>query len=116
MVQIPDNVRPYLDAVLKHHFWILLALVPPVVLPMVFLARGKLADEIESARSQIESRLSAVRSVTGIRPHPNNEWSSEIDKATKRVKGQTLAEWRKVWDSQQPLRVWPASPRRTRGP
>jgi len=50
-----------------------------------------------------------VRSVTGIQPHPNNEWSSEIDKATKRVKGQTLAEWRKVWDSQQPLRVWPAS-------
>jgi hypothetical protein len=47
--------------------------------------------------------------VTGIQPHPNNEWSSEIDKATKRVKGQTLAEWRKVWDSQQPLRVWPAS-------
>jgi hypothetical protein len=109
MVQIPDNVRPYLDAVLKHHFWILLALVPPLVLPMVFLARGKLAAEIDSARSQIESRLSAVRSVTGIQPHPNNEWSSEIDKATKRVKGQTLAEWRKVWDSQQPLRVWPAS-------
>jgi hypothetical protein len=109
MVQIPDNVRPYLDAVLKHHFWILLALVPLLVLPMVFLARGKLAAEIDSARSQIESRLSAVRSVTGIQPHPNDEWSSEIDKATKRVKGQTLAEWRKVWDSQQPLRVWPAS-------
>jgi hypothetical protein len=109
MVQIPDNVRPYLDAVLKHHFWILLALVPLLVLPMLFLARGKLAAEIDSARSQIESRLSAVRSVTGIQPHPNNEWSSEIDKATKRVKGQTLAEWRKVWDSQQPLRVWPAS-------
>jgi hypothetical protein len=109
MVQIPDNVRPYLDAVLKHHFWILLALVPLLVLPMVFLARGKLAAEIDSARGQIESRLSAVRSVTGIQPHPNDDWSSEIDKATKRVKGQTLAEWRKVWDSQQPLRVWPAS-------
>jgi hypothetical protein len=109
MVQIPDNVRPYLDAVLKHHFWILLAIVPLIVLPMVFLARGKLAAEIDSARSQIESRLSAVRSVTGIQPHPNDAWSSEIDNATKRVKGQTLTEWRKVWDSQQPLRVWPAS-------
>jgi hypothetical protein len=109
MVQIPDNVRPYLDAVLKHHFWILLTLVPLIVLPMVFLARGKLAAEIDSARSQIESRLSAVRSVTGIQPHPNDAWSSEIDNATKRVKGQTLTEWRKVWDSQQPLRVWPAS-------
>jgi hypothetical protein len=109
MVQIPDNVRPYLDAVLKHHFWILIALVPPVVLPMVFLARGKLADEIDAARGQIENRLSAVRSVTGIQPHPNDAWSSEIDKATRRVKKETLTEWQRLWASQQPLRVWPAS-------
>jgi len=109
MVQIPDNVRPYLDAVLKHHFWILLALVPVVVLPMVFLARGKLAAEIDSARGQIDSRLAAVRSVTGIQPHPNEAWSSEIDKATRRVKRETLAEWQAFWKSQQPLRVWPAS-------
>jgi len=109
MVQIPDNVRPYLDAVLKHHFWILIVLVPPVVLPMVFLARGKLAEEIDAARGQIESRLSAVRSVTGIQPHPNDAWSSEIDKATRRVKKETLTEWQRFWDSQQPLRVWPAS-------
>lgn len=109
MVQIPDNVRPYLDAVLKHHFWILLALAPLAVLPMLFLARGKLATEIDAARSQIESRLSAVRSVTGIQPHPNDAWSSEIDKATRRVKRETLAEWQRFWDSQQPLRVWPAA-------
>ncbi|MEI6238998.1 MAG: hypothetical protein WCR51_01280 [Planctomycetia bacterium] len=109
MVQIPDNVRPYLDAALKHHFWILLALVPVVVLPVVFLARGKLAAEIASARSQIDSRLSAVRSVTGIQPHPNDAWSSEIDKATRRVKRETLTEWQRFWESQQPLRVWPAS-------
>jgi hypothetical protein len=50
-----------------------------------------------------------VRSVTGIQPHPNDAWSSEIDKATRRVKGETLAEWQRFWDSQQPLRVWPAS-------
>lgn len=109
MVQIPDNVRPYLDAVLKHHFWILLALVPAVVLPVVFLARGKLAAEIESSRGQIESRLAAVRSVTGIQPHPNDGWSSEIDKATRRVKRETLTEWEQFWKSQQPLRTWPAS-------
>lgn len=109
MVQIPDNVRPYLDAVLKHHFWILLAIVPLVVLPMVFLARGKLAAEIDSARGQIDSRLSAVRSVTSVQPHPNEAWSSEIDKATRRVKRETLTEWEQFWKSQQPLRVWPAS-------
>ncbi|MFM8434522.1 MAG: hypothetical protein ACKOBP_04150 [Planctomycetia bacterium] len=109
MVQIPDNIRPTVDAVVKHHFWILLGLVPLVVLPMVFLARGRLATEIDSARSQIESRLSAVRSVAGIQPHPNEAWSSAIDKVTTRVKKDTLDEWDKLWASQQPLRVWPES-------
>ena len=28
MIQIPENVRPYLDIVLRHHFWMLLPLVP----------------------------------------------------------------------------------------
>lgn len=109
MIQIPDNVRPYLDAVVKHHFWLLLAIVPLVVLPMVFGARGRLATEIDAARGQVESRLSAIKSVAGIQPHPNEAWSGELDKATRRVKRDTLTEWQRFWASQQPLRVWPAS-------
>lgn len=109
MVQIPDNIRPTVDAVVKHHFWILLGVLPLVVLPMVFLARGELAAEIDSARGQIESRLAAVRSVAGIQPHPNDEWSISIDKATKRVKAETFDEWEKLWKSQATLRVWPES-------
>jgi len=109
MIQIPDTIRPHLDMVRKHHFWILLGLVPLVVLPMVFLVRSRLAAEIDDARGQVESRLTALRSVEGIRPHPNEEWSGEIGKATTRVKQETLTEWRRFWDSQQPLRVWPAS-------
>ena len=109
MVQIPDSIRPTVDAVVKHHFWILLGLVPLVVLPIVFLARGRLATEIDAARSQIESRLTAVRSVAGIMPHPNESWSGAIDNATNRVKAETFSEWEKLWKSQEPLRVWPAS-------
>ncbi|NBW95339.1 MAG: hypothetical protein EBR28_01070 [Planctomycetia bacterium] len=109
MVQIPDNVRPYLDAVLKHHFWLLLAVVPLVVLPMVFIVRGALAAKIDSARSRVENSLSSVKSVEGIQPHPNQAWASELDKTTLRVKRETLAEWQRLWAEQQPLRVWPAA-------
>jgi len=109
MIQIPDNIRPYVDIVVKHHFWMLMALVPLFVLPLVFLSRGRLAAEITAARGQIDSRLKALQSVSGIQPHPNEAWSSDIDKATKRIKRDTLAEWRLFWDSQKPLRVWPAS-------
>lgn len=109
MIQIPENIRTPLAAVVKHHFWLLLAVVPFVVLPMVFLARGRLAAEIDAARSQIDGRLSAMKTVANMQPHPNESWSREIDKATTRIKRETLDEWEKFWRSQEPLRTWPAS-------
>jgi len=109
MVQIPDNVRPYIDFVVKHHFWLLVPLVPLLVLPLLFMAEGSLGDQIDAARGQIDSRLSALRSVQGVQPHPNESWSEQINKRTNAVKRQTRDEWQKFWDSQQPLRVWPVA-------
>ena len=109
MVQIHDNIKPHLDFVVKHHFWLLLPLVPLIALPLVFMANGSLGEQITAARSQIESRLSSLKSVDGIQPHPNEAWSTDIDARTNAVKRETLAEWQRFWNSQQPLRVWPNS-------
>lgn len=109
MVQIPDNVRPYIDFVVKQHFWLLMPLVPLLVLPLLFMAKGSLGEQIVAARGQIDSRLSALRSVQGIQPHPNQAWSEQINKRANAVRRETLGEWQKFWDSQQPLRVWPAA-------
>jgi hypothetical protein len=109
MVQIPDNVRPYIDFVVKQHFWLLMPLVPLLVLPLLFMANGSLGEQIVAARGQIDSRLSALQSVQGMQPHPNESWSEQINKRTNAVKRETLAEWQKFWESQQPLRVWPAA-------
>jgi len=107
MIQIPDNLKPAIEAWRKYHFWVLLAAVPLIVLPMVFVARGRLAGEIDSFRGEIEGRLKAVRGVAAIQPHPNEEWSGAIAKVTTLVKRETLDEWELLWKSQQPLRVWP---------
>ena len=109
MVQIPDNVRPYIDFVVKQHFWLLMPLVPLLVLPLLFMAKGSLGEQIVAARGQIDSRLSALRSVEGIKPHPNEAWSAQINARTNAVRRQTRDEWRRFWESQQPLRVWPAA-------
>jgi hypothetical protein len=109
MVQIPDNVRPYIDFVVKQHFWLLMPLVPLLVLPLLFMANGSLGEQIVAARGQIDSRLSALQSVQGMQPHPNESWSEQINKRTNAVKRETLAEWQKFWESQQPLRFWPAA-------
>jgi len=109
MIQIPENVRPYLDIVLRHHFWMLLPLVPLLVIPLVVMANGRLVSEISAARSEIEGRTAALRGVEGIQPHPNDEWSAEIDRSTKAVKRETFAEWQRFWNEQKPLRSWPTA-------
>ena len=109
MVQIPDNIKPHVDLVVKYHFWLLAPLVPLVVVPLVFMTNGSLGEQINAARSQIESRLSSLKSVAGIEPHPNEAWSTDIDARTNAVRRETLAEWQRFWNSQQPLRIWPDS-------
>lgn len=107
MVSLPDNVRPYATALAKHHFWILAALVPLVLVPLLMVGNAGLRSRIAARRSQIEGKLSQARAVTGVSPHPNAEWSTAIGADTAQVRQETLDEWRRFWDAQQQLRVWP---------
>lgn len=107
MVSLPDNVRPYATAIAKHHFWILAALVPLVLVPLLMVGNAGLRSRIEARRSQIDGKLSQARAVTGVVPHPNAEWSTAISADTTQVRQETLDEWRRFWHSQQRLRVWP---------
>jgi hypothetical protein len=107
MPQLPENIRPAVALLAKHHFWLLAILVPLVVLPLLFAARGGLLKQINVSQSQIKGKLDAMRSVRGVEPHPNAGWSSEIEADTARIRRDTLAEWQKFWESQEFLRVWP---------
>lgn len=108
MVQIPESVRPTWDFVAKYHFWLLTPLVPILLLPALLLTNGKLSAEMAAKRSEIDGKLSALRQIDGITPHPNDTWTSDIDKRTARVKRETLVEWQRLWESQRELRLWPA--------
>jgi hypothetical protein len=107
MVQIPDNLRPAVDLLVKHHFWLVALLVPLIVLPVLSTGNNGLTSRIAARRSEIESKLSQVRRVSGISPHPNENWSEAIEADRKRVQQDLMVEWKQFWDSQQPIRVWP---------
>lgn len=107
MPQLPENIRPTVALLAKHHFWLLAILVPLVLLPLLFAARGGLQTQIAASQSQIRGKLDAVQSVRGVEPHPNAGWSTEIDADTDRIRRDTLGEWQKFWASQEFLRVWP---------
>ena len=107
MPQLPEQVRPYAAALAKYHFWILAAIVPLVLVPMLLMGTGSLNKLIGDQRSQIESRVSALKGVQGIAEHPNESWSEAIEGQIEKIRGETVAEWQKFWQEQQFLRVWP---------
>lgn len=107
MVQIPDSARPAVDFLAKYHFWMLVPLVPLIVVPLLLLTNGKLAAEMTAAKGQIDSRLSALRSVESVQPHPNDRWAGDMTRRVTRVQRETLAEWEALWGSQAALRTWP---------
>ena len=108
-MQIPNAIRPYAVALAKYHFWLLAVVVPLILLPLLVLSKGRMMDDIEKTRGQIKSRLASLKSVQDLQPHPNEAWATEINKTTDAIKRETLQEWRLFWDSQKPLRIWPAS-------
>jgi len=108
-MQIPDNIRPAVDIVVKHHFWMLAAVVPLVVLPLAWLAAADLSQKIKTKQGAIDSKITSVRNVQGTADHPNEGWAEVLAKDTAKVKRDTLAEWQRFYDEQAPIRVWPES-------
>jgi hypothetical protein len=107
MPQLPEQIRPYVAAFAKYHFWILSLLVPLVLVPLLILGTGSLDTKITAQKSQIEGHVSALTSVQGIAEHPNDVWSKAVEEQTQKIQEETLAEWGRFWEDQQFLRVWP---------
>lgn len=107
MPQLPEQIRPYVAALAKYHFWILGLLVPLVLVPLLSQGTGQLDTLISGQQSQIKGQIDALNAITARPDHPNESWSTEIEKRTGEIHADTLAEWETLWDEQAPLRVWP---------
>jgi hypothetical protein len=106
-ISVPDGVRPYLDGIVRYHFWILGALVPLILLPVLSVANTALRGRIALQQGRIDSKFSDLRGVLSEEPHPNENWSAAIDEDTARIDAETRAEWQRLWHSQRRLRIWP---------
>ena len=107
MAQLPDSIRPYAEAVFKHHFWLLTLLVPLALLPLLWVATGSMDTKIGAQNNKIKAQIDALRKVSSRPDHPNESWTKAVETQLKAVRQETLAEWKRFWESQQSLRVWP---------
>ena len=107
MPQLPEQIRPYVAVLAKYHFWILGLIVPLILVPLLAQGTGQLDTLISGQQSQIKAQIDALTAITARPDHPNESWSTEIEKRTGEIHADTLAEWKTLWDEQAPLRVWP---------
>lgn len=107
MAQLPDSIRPYMEALVKHHFWLLALVVPLVLVPLLWVATGSMDTQIQTQQKKIDSQIKALKVVAGRNDHPNESWTKAVETQLKAVRQETLAEWKRFWESQQSLRVWP---------
>ncbi|MFM7138476.1 MAG: hypothetical protein ACKO1M_15650 [Planctomycetota bacterium] len=109
MPPLPDSLRHQLAPVIKHHFWILAVLAPLLFVPALFMAAGQLKATIDREKATIDGHASALNAVRGEPDHPNDAWVQTFDGRTEAARNEILQEWQGLWESQAPLRSWPAA-------
>ncbi|MFK7779119.1 MAG: hypothetical protein QM501_13520, partial [Gimesia sp.] len=95
-----DKLKP----ILVHKFWIILVIA--LLLPVVgwSMATGKLATEIDERKTAIDT--SFTNSQIASNP-PNQSWSTALKQINKEKDYSIGLSWKKLWDKQQDLFVWP---------
>jgi len=95
-----DKLKP----ILVHKFWIILFIA--LLLPVVgwSMATGKLATEIEERKKAIDQAFTAAQVPSN---PPNQTWSTALQQINKEKDYSIGLSWKKLWDKQQSLFVWP---------
>lgn len=109
MAQIPDSIRPYVNAIQKYHFWILAVLAPLVLLPLLVVAQVGISARIDVENRAITQARDDLTQITDKSPHPNEKWLKKIGSRAQEIDDETFRVWTRLWEAQQPIRQWPDS-------
>lgn len=96
-----DKLKP----IIVHKFWIILAIA--MLLPVVgwSMATGNLAKEIAERKTALDKAFSDAQ----VPPNPPNQtWSTALSQINKEKDYAIGLSWKRLWDKQKSLFVWPA--------
>ena len=91
------------DTLKKHHFWILLGLVPLFVLIAVLVVTSSVGAEIDKKAAEIKT---AEDSLKGKNPK-SDKLLGVLDILTEKVKKKKTSLWEQNWERQAPIYTWP---------
>jgi len=103
-----DQLKEKLGPVAKHWFWIATGLVTLLSVGIWWVSSGKLLEEFEAARSQLDSDAQKITSVRSSLPtHPNDFSHREMEKLIESRTDSVMTAWTSVYERQQDILRWP---------
>jgi hypothetical protein len=102
-----DQVKTFLAAVKKYHFWILCGLAVLIGLGMAWSAETTLLRKYEDEKGKISSAQSSVAPLaTG--DHANEKWVTAVKTMTDASRVEVYKTWEKLYDDQvKNVSIWP---------
>jgi len=94
------------DALKKHHFWILVGMVPLLVLIAVIMITSGVGGAISERKAAIEKAQKEIASKSSPKPV---RLIQEMDKLIERVASKRGDLWKANWESQKHIYIWPKS-------
>jgi hypothetical protein len=103
-----DQVRTALAWLKKHHFWVLSALIPLIMIFCWNKASGKMSALYSKNESEIKGGFTSVDKVKGDPFHPNEDVNTKQEAQTKQQAEDVAKLWQQLYDRQrQHVLEWP---------
>ena len=102
-----DQLKVVLQAIKKHHFWILCGVIVVVVLAVWWSATSGLAGIIKERRDALDAKMTNVRSVAAQSLHENQDVVDGIDANQKLTTKSVREAWELLHEKQKEYMEWP---------
>jgi hypothetical protein len=96
------------DSLKKHHFWILSIVVTGVILGVWYKSTSSLAATYQTEKSGIEGVFANLNTIKSNPLHPNPTFKTGVEEEREKLKKITDAEWKRLYEAQRSVFVWPA--------
>jgi hypothetical protein len=92
------------EVLIKQHFWILLAVLVPLVLISLIVLWTAAASAVERAQKDFQS---SEKGLQGINKPKNDKWLKDLQVRADEVTKQKNVIWSEAWQRQSDLLTWP---------
>jgi hypothetical protein len=101
-----DKIKPYLEVLKKHHFWVLSGLVVLLCSYGWYTGTAAFDSELSANQGKIRSAISAVDMVLNTANPPNESFAEGLQGVKQQQIQSTMSAWNTLYDRQKEILRW----------